>query len=272
MVRSLLIRGMLSGLLAGVLGLCFAEVFGEPPVNAAIAFQSYVDYVVHHDEPEPELVSRSLQSTVGLGTGALLYGVALGGMLGIAFAGAYGRMGRLAARGTAALLGFLGMTAVYLVPFIKYPPNPPSIGEPDTIQYRTAVYVGLMIVSVVAMIAAVNLRQRLLDRFGEWNATLLAGTAYLAVVFLCYGLLPGINEVPQQAMPTVVAAVTDAGITFPPAVLWDFRIASLGMQVVIWGTIALVFGVLAERLLESTRLARTDRSLREISPVVVSHQ
>jgi predicted cobalt transporter CbtA len=49
-------------------------------------------------------------------------------------------------------------------------------------------------------------------------------------------VLPDINEVPAD---------------FPAVVLWRFRMASLGMQVLMWTTLGLVFGMLAERLFES---------------------
>jgi hypothetical protein len=250
MVRALLIRGMLAGLLAGVLGFLFARQLGEPPVNTAIAFESYVEYTVHNADPEVQLVSRPLQSSAGLGTGTLIYGVALGGVFALVFAAVYGRLGPLGARGTAVLLGLLGFTAVYLIPFLKYPANPPSIGNPETIEYRTGVYVVLILTSVVAMVFAAMFQRRLVERLGGWNATLLAGGAYLTVIALCYAVLPGINEVPQQTLPTVVDAVTDAEVTFPPTVLWAFRISSLGLQVVMWSTIALAFGALAQREME----------------------
>lgn len=256
MVRSLLIRGMLAGCLAGLVGFAFAWAFGEAPVETAVNFESYVEYTVHHEEPEDETVSRPVQSSVGLGTGTLIYGVALGGIFALVFTAAYGRIRRLAARGTAALLGVLGFTAVYLAPFVKYPANPPSVGDPDTISQRTGFYLVLVLVSIVAMVLAVLLRERLAPRFGGWDATLLAGAAYLVVMAVCYLALPAINEVPQQELPSVIAAVTDADTTFPPTVLWAFRVSSLGLQVVIWGIIALVFGALAERQLESgARLA-----------------
>jgi hypothetical protein len=70
---------------------------------------------------------------------------------------------------------------------------------------------------------------------------------------ICYLALPGVNEVPQAAIPGVVDAVTDAGATFPPSVLWNFRIASIGIQLVTWTVIALLFGVAAERVLEPRR-------------------
>ena len=110
----------------------------------------------------------------------------------------------------------------------------------------------MMLLSVAAIVVAFIVRRRLVPRFGEWNATLLVGAGYLVAMGLCYLLLPGINEVPQEAMPGVVDAVTDAGVTFPPSVLWNFRVASLGIQVVMWTTIALVFGPLAQRLLDRT--------------------
>lgn len=261
MVRALLIRGMLAGLLAGVIGFGFALLVGESPVNTAIAFGSYVEVTVRHEEPEEEMVSRSLQGSAGLGTGTLIYGVALGGVVALVFAAVYGRLLPLAARGTAALVGGLGFTAVYLAPFLKYPANPPSVGDPDTLQYRTGLYLVMVLVSIVAMVVAVMLRQRLMQRFGGWDTTLIAGGVYLAVVAMCYAILPTINEVPQVALPTVIDAVTDADVTFPPTVLWAFRVASLGLQVVIWATISLVFGVLAERQLEpNPRPARASRS------------
>jgi len=262
MVRALLIRGMLAGVVAGVLGFSFAWLVGESQVDKAIAFESYVEYDVHHEEPEEELVSRPLQSTAGLGTGALIFGVALGGIFALVFSVAYGRLGPLQARGTAALVGCLGFIAVYLAPFLKYPANPPSIGDPDTIRLRTGVYLVMMVVSVVAMVLAVMLRQRLVERYGSWNGTLIAGAAYLVVMGICYAILPAINEVPQQELPTVIDAVTDFDVTFPPTVLWAFRIASLGLQAVMWATVSLVFGVLAERQLEDTgRSVQRERAL-----------
>src|SRR2546423_13330793 len=105
MVRALLVRGMLAGLVAGIVGFCFAFLVGESSVNSALAFESYVEYIVHHEAPEAEMVSRPLQSSAGLGTGTLMYGVALGGIFALVFVAAYGRLLPLAARGTAALVG-----------------------------------------------------------------------------------------------------------------------------------------------------------------------
>jgi hypothetical protein len=176
----------------------------------------------------------------------------MGGIFALVFTVAYGRIGLQTAKGTAALLGLLAFVGLCVVPMLKYPPNPPAIGQEDTIGKRTVLYLVMLLLSVAAIVVAFVVRRRLVPRFGGWNATLLVGAGYLVTMGLCYLLLPGINEVPQAAVPGVVDAVTDGGVTFLPQVLWNFRVASVGVQVVMWATIALAFGPLAERLLHNS--------------------
>ncbi|MGH7152947.1 MAG: CbtA family protein, partial [Acetobacteraceae bacterium] len=90
------------------------------------------------------------------------------------------------------------------------------------------------LISIVAAVAAVMAQRRLATRLDPWSATLIAIAGYLAVIIVADLLLPAINEVP-------------AG--FPAALLWRFRIASLGMQAIMWATIGLLFGALTERAL-----------------------
>jgi hypothetical protein len=241
---------MLVGLVAGVAAFGFARWKGEPAVDKAVAFEDYVEHTVHHDAPEAEPVSRSLQDSAGLGTGAILYGVAMGGIFALVFSVAYGRIGLRTARGTSALLGLLAFVGLFLVPLLKYPANPPSVGQSDTIGTRTALYLAMVLLSAAALVGAVVVRRYLVRRFGEWNSTLLVGAGYVVAMVICYLALPGISEVPQQAIPGVVSAVTDAGVTFPPSVLWNFRVASLGLQAVMWTTIAVGFGFAAQQVLE----------------------
>lgn len=242
MVGSLLMRGMLAGILAGLLCFAFLKVAGEPQVDRAIAFESQMDEAQRHaamaqgqavPEEEPELVSRSTQAGLGLFTGVMVYGAAFGGLFALAFAMAQGRATALGARANAGLLAVAGFTAVYLVPNLKYPANPPSVGNPETIGSRTGLYFAMLALSLAAMVAAGVLRRRLAGRLGPWNAAILAGAAYLATMILLGWLLPSVNEVPEG---------------FPADLLWRFRVASLGAQALLWATIGLVFGALAERL------------------------
>jgi TRAP-type C4-dicarboxylate transport system permease large subunit len=111
MVRALLIRGMLAGVLAGLVAFAFAWIFGEPQINLAIAFEQHT-HAAAKEAPGPELVSRAVQSTTGLLTGIVVYGCALGGIFSLVFAYAYGRIGSLSPRSTAAILAILGFVAL----------------------------------------------------------------------------------------------------------------------------------------------------------------
>lgn len=237
MMKMLLVRGMLAGLVAGLLALVFAYIFGEPSVGAAIDFESAKE-AAEGQATEPELVSRTTQSTLGLATGVCVYAVAFGGLFAVAFAVAHGRLGKLSARATAAVVALGGYLAAFVVPFLKYPANPPAVGNPDTLNERTAVYFGMVLISVVLAVAATYLGRRLAPRLGAWNATLLGVLAFIVAAAVAAVLLPTADGVPQG---------------FPAAVLWNFRVASLGIQLVMWTTMGLLFGALVQRHFERGR-------------------
>jgi hypothetical protein len=247
-VRALLVRGMLAGGVAGLLAFGFAFVFGEPQVDLAIGFEEHMHHMAS-EAAEPELVSRAVQGTIGLFAGVIVYSCALGGFFALAFAYAYGRIGALNPRGTATVLAVTGFVTLILVPQIKYPANPPSIGEPDTIGMRTALYFTMIALSVIAAIAAILTGKQLVRRLGAWNSALVAGAAYLAVVAAGMSILPPVNEVPAD---------------FSATALWNFRLASLGIEAVLWTALGLTFGFLAERQLVPTRRAelRVTRNAR----------
>jgi putative cobalt transporter subunit CbtA len=227
--RALLVRGMLAGVAAGLVALVFARLVGEGPVNQAIAFE-YAHTPAGMDDPEP--VSRAVQSTLGLAVAVLVYGTALGGIFGLAFAFAYGRLGHLSARATAVLVAGIGFVAVYLVPFLTYPANPPAVGNPETIGRRTSLYFLMLLVSVAAALGAVLVGRQLAGQWGAWNAALAALGGFVVVVAVAAAVMPGVNEVPAD---------------FSATVLWRFRLASLGTQLALWTTLGLLFGALTER-------------------------
>ncbi|GLW49477.1 membrane protein [Streptomyces sp. NBRC 14336] len=230
-VRTLLVRGMLAGLGAGVLAFVFAYLVGEGPVDAAIAFEESNS----HEHGGEELVSRTVQSTAGLATGMLVFGVAVGGIAALAFCFALGRVGRIGARATGALTALAGFLLLYLIPTLKYPANPPAVGNPDTIGERTILFVGMIVLSVLLGIAAVLLGRRLAPAWGNWNASIAAGGAFVAVMAVTMAVLPSGDNTPKG---------------FPANDLWEFRIASIGTQAVLWAAFGLLFGYLAERVLE----------------------
>jgi len=258
MVRTFLVRGMLVGIVAGLLSFAFLKIYGEPQVDLAVAFETQQDeakaaalkaeghdhasashdhmseahtHMADHDEPE--LVSRSVQAGLGLFVAVVVYSAAFGGLFGLAFAFAYGRTsGTLTPRALAMALAATGFVAIYLVPNVKYPANPPAVGEPETIGIRTALYFVMIAISLAAMIASLATKRFFVARFGAWNADLLVAACYIVLVGIAALLLPAVNEVPDG---------------FPAVVLWNFRIASIGAQLIMWATLGLLFGALSQR-------------------------
>ena len=253
MVRDLLIRGMIAGAVAGLLAFGVAKVFGEPQIDGAIAFEEQhargdayphrhaqatavagATASAHQHGDEEGLVSRKVQSTAGLLTAVLVYGAAMGGLYGLAFAFLYGRVGNLSPRLLALLLATAAFAALYYVPSLKYPASPPAVGDGATIGYRTGLFFLMLLMSLGALTFAVHAARRLIERFGALNATLAAAGLFIGIIVIALLILPDINELPPD---------------FPAQLLWKFRMSSLTMQALMWVTLGLLFGILAERVL-----------------------
>jgi hypothetical protein len=294
MVGKLLARGMIAGVVAGLLTFGFARIAGEPQVDQAISFEEShhaadatpdlpgasiagvsgdargngggsdrhghthqdrhgevhplalgawapptptstpaPDREQGHSHDEPELVSRATQAGLGLFTGVVVFGAAVGGLFALVFAYAYGRTGALGARALSAWLAFGAFIALVIVPNIQYPANPPSVGAPETIGYRTALFFLMIAISIAAMVFSVKVRRYAVARLGAWNGSALAIVLFVAIIAAVQTGLPVINEVPAA---------------FPAALLWKFRVAAIGMQLIMWTTIGYLFGALAERV------------------------
>ncbi|MYX18093.1 hypothetical protein GTY67_32615 [Streptomyces sp. SID8374] len=243
-VRALLVRGMIAGVIAGALALAVAYFLGESQVDAAIALEEAHSHAAHGGGEEEELVSRTMQATGGLATALLVFGVAAGGIAALVFAYALGRIGKFGARATAALVAGAALLTVYVVPFLKYPANPPAVGDPDTIGKRTTLFFLMVALSVLLAVAAVIIGKRLAPSLGNWNASIAAAAGFVLVIGLAYAFLPSFDEV---------------GKDFPATLLWKFRLSTLAVQTTFWAGFGLIFGYLTERLLASGNAADAPR-------------
>ncbi|WP_454792506.1 CbtA family protein [Mycolicibacterium lutetiense] len=249
MERQLIGRGILAGALAGVLAFIWAKLLIEPVIGRAIDFENGVgaaheaaehahDAGGHsHGGEGAEVFTRGVQSNIGMGLGVLIFSVAMGALLAVVFCVIYGRV-NLSARALAALTAGGMLVSLWIVPALKYPPNPPAVSLDETIQQRTLLYLLLVVLSAGLFVGSVLLVRRLTPKLGAWNATLIGAADYVVSMAVVFLILPGIHETPS---------------TFPADDLYEFRLYSLGTQVVIWATIGLVFGALASKVLEGKR-------------------
>ncbi|MFK0382345.1 CbtA family protein [Agrobacterium sp. NPDC090273] len=233
MAGQLLLRGMIVGLIAGILAFGFARYFGEPLVDQAIAFeeqQSEAAGLV----AEPEVISRATQAGLGLFTGIVAFSTAVGGIFALAFAFAHGRLGSLGPRATSGVLALAAFISLVTVPMLKYPANPPAVGSAETIGARTELFFVMIVASVFGMVLAILAARSLYARFGGFRAIVVSGLFYAAFVTIALSLLPSVNEVPEN---------------FSTSLLWGFRAVSLAIHFIVWLTIGGLFGWLAERIL-----------------------
>lgn len=236
MIAPYLRRGMAAGLLAGLLAGLFAFVTGEPLLDRAIGLEQHSneagqDPATHIHEDEGEVLSRSTQK-VGLFFATGLSGVLVGGLFGLVFAYFRGRLNSESDWTRSLSLAAALFAGAVLVPFLKYPANPPTVGDPATIGDRTAAYFALVGLSLLAILAAWHVSRLLRER--GVSAPVRQVAVGLGLVTVVIGLFVGLP------------ATTDPG-EFPAGLLWSFRLSSLGTQLVLWAGLGVLFGLLCER-------------------------
>ena len=301
----IILRGALSGVIAGILGFAFARVFAEPVIDKAIAYESGRDDILaalnkaagRVVAPDgPEIFSRTVQSTIGIATGVIAFSAAMGALVAVAYLVLHGRF-QIRPRNLAWMIAGFGFLGVYLLPFVKYPANPPAIGHTFTITTRGQLYLSVVACSLILLGLAVYLARKLAPRFGLLGAVLMAAVAFLVVYGVVIGLLPSLGdlpgnvaassqfgyaraatETPQPIVNILSTPLTVSGKVIAPGQivypgfdadgLWQFRWYSIINQALIWLTVALVFGALLERFLGEPRRAPEARPVPGPVPAI----
>jgi predicted cobalt transporter CbtA len=222
-------RGLLAGLIAGLLAALVALLLVEPAIDAALVVEE-ARSTGESGGHEHELVGRALQVVGGM-VAAVLVAVSLGLVLAVVFARVRHRLPGGTDLARAAVLAGCGFVAVSLLPALKYPANPPGVGDPATVTARTWQYFSLIIAAVGFTWLAFLVRDGLAGR--GWSAPHAAAGAVLAGVLGNLLVL-----VAWPATPDVVPADVPAGL------LWEFRLASVAELATLWAGLGFAFGLL----------------------------
>ncbi|NLU82113.1 CbtA family protein [Rhodococcus sp. HNM0569] len=239
---TLVVRGLLAGIVAGLLAGAVAFVVGEPHIDSAIAIEEAAAEPAEHsheaaetaghthgDEDEPLVTRDGQRAGLFLATG--LAGAALGAVFAVATYYAR-RSSSLSPPVLALVTAALGWLAIEAVPFAKYPANPPAVGDPDTIDQRTLLWLAAVVLGLAAVgIAGVVLRA-LRARATPMTRIVVTVATFVVVVVAGYLMLPTIDEVSDD---------------FPATLLWQFRVSSLAVQATLWLVLGLAFAWLTER-------------------------
>lgn len=279
-------RGALAGFIAGILGFVFARIFAEPLIDKAIDYESGRGEVLDKlnqavgrttEAEGPEIFSRHVQSTVGLASGVIGFATAMGALVAVVYLVLHGRFNVRPRTLVWQISGF-GLLGVYVLPFVKYPANPPAIGHDFTVGDRGRLYLITVAGSLILLGLAVYAVRRLTQRFSLLQSILLAGVGFFLFYGLLIGLLPSLGhlsanvdhanqfgfarsatETPQPIVNIMDQTISFDGQSFAPGqlvypgfdadLLWRFRWYSLLNQIIVWGGVAVIFGALVERFI-----------------------
>ncbi|MFE3755276.1 CbtA family protein [Nocardia tengchongensis] len=269
MEKRIIGRGVLLGALGGSLAFVFARILTEPIIDRAIAYeegrddaQMALDKAAGKSmdmEHGAELFTRAQQQNVGLGFGMIVFGAALGALFAVVYFLALRKSGKISPRNLALLVSGGMFLVLYAVPFLKYPANPPSIGHPETIGARTALYVGMMVISAVVLCAAIWAGRKLAARLDNWTATVAASAGFVVVMGAVLALLPSLGHLSANKEYGDFATETPQPLKDPSDTivfpgfsaddLYHFRLYSFAAQLIVWAVIGVGFAWLAPRLL-----------------------
>src|SRR5919199_1812228 len=118
---------------------------------------------------------------------------------------------------------------LFLVPALKYPANPPAVGNPETIYYRQSLYVAFLAISGFSALGLAYFYRRLGDKATK---NVVVPAAYAAIMVIAYIAMP---PNPDQ-------------ITAPIDLQTSFRIASGFTMSIFWGLLGIILGAFWDKL------------------------
>ena len=181
-------RGLVAGAAGGAAAALFIRVFTETQIGFALDFEDAAG--LGGPPGDPADFSRSTQYWGGMAA-AVLYGAVIGLALAVAVAAVHHRVRARNEFGRVIRVATAAFVAIVVLPGLKYPANPPAVGDPDTVGERTRLFLSLMGASILIVFAAWFLWEYLSERGWDGAPRFAAvGGAFVAVVALAYVVWP----------------------------------------------------------------------------------
>ena len=221
-----LLSGCSAGIVHGLVNLALVE----PYLDKAIGIENQHMFTSGDAKDTPQFWAeyysyRAWQKGGQLLAGAIL-GTSVGALYGIVFGYARNILPGNHFVKKALVLAVIMWITLYLIPFAKYPANPPTVGDPETIILRQALYVLFIGISGFGALGFYHVYKRLKSKK---IIAFLGYSGFITAVFI--------------AMPQNPDA-----ITAPLDLVNGFRIVSLVGTSVFWLSIGLILGILWQKL------------------------
>jgi hypothetical protein len=224
-IKAFLGRGALAGLAGGIAAALYQWIVTENQIRVALELEAA------SSTGGDEMFSRSTQVVGGM-LAAGIYGTLLGVVFGFVCALLWRSLPGRSVFARSIRMACVAFVAWVLIPALKYPANPPGVGDPGTVGQRTTSYLALLAASLVLAYLAWMLWTYLTDRGIEGASRFAAvAGAYFAAITFAYVVFPA-NPDPLDA---------------PANLIWHFRIDSLAGNALLWLVMGTAFGYLGDR-------------------------
>jgi predicted cobalt transporter CbtA len=219
-----LLAGAISGTLLAIINLGIVEPYIDEAINIenqnAIAQGEVIN-------PQESNDYRLWQKSGEIAAGTTL-GISLGALFGIVFALTRNSIPGSNDKKKALILAGVMLLVIYIVPALKYPANPPAVGDPETIYYRESLYITLLTISGFSALGLAFLYRMLGDKKAK---QIVVPVLYIGIIAAAFMILP---PNPDE-------------ITAPMDLVMGFRIAS-GLTIsAFWGLLGLILGALWDK-------------------------
>lgn len=221
-IAIVLISGVTAGLIHG--GANF--VFVEPSLDQAIGIENQQLFESGEEKDTPEFRAefdsyRYWQKGGQILAGAIL-GISIGSLFGIIFVLSRNSLpGKSDLSKSLILAGIMWFT-IYFIPFLKYPANPPTVGDPDTVVLRSILYLSFIAISGFGALGFYKLFKKLKTK------KFIAVLGYAVFVGIVFFTMP---ENPDK-------------ITAPMELVDQFRIMSALAVSIYWLSLGIILGSL----------------------------
>ena len=224
-IAIVLVAGCFAGTIHGLANL----VIVEPYLDEAIGIENQNLFASGEEKDTPEFwvqydSYRYWQKGGQVLAGAIL-GTSIGALFGIVFA--YSRKvlpGDHHVKKALVLSGIMWFT-IYLIPFLKYPANPPTVGDPETVVLRAVLYLVFIAISGFGAVVFYQLYKRL--QKGKRFVAYIGYTVFISAVFVLMPPNPDEVTAPMdlvngfRAMSVIAVSTFWIAIAFILGAFWQ---------------------------------------------------
>ena len=216
---------LISGAIAGtILGL-INQLLVEPYIDQAIEIE--VQNTVASGEPVDldELVQYRLWQKGGEIVAGTILGTSISALFGIVYVYSRDSLPGSNNKKKGLILAGIMFFVIFLIPALKYPANPPAVGDPETIEYRESLYIGMLVISGFTALG-VAILYRSLGQNRKESRKIIVPAIYAVIIALAFAVLPN--------NPDEVAISAD--------LLMNFRIVTTITMGIFWGALGILLG------------------------------